>query len=142
VKPYESHYRDSSQVYCGQDTSSSGLETLVSPPHEHNDACCGGNRTVKGNPWTDVNGTAYYRDVEEAIVFGHNNQHYDASIQLCCNEDRGYPSTRDLSATYTYDYIAVNDTTHVRDTVADVISVELLQAAHHRALGHTHLDHR
>jgi hypothetical protein len=76
--------------------------------------------------------------VEEAIVFGHNNQHYDASIQLCCNEDRGYPSTRDLSATYTYDYIAVNDTTHVRDTVADVISVELLQAAHHRAMGHTH----
>jgi hypothetical protein len=76
---------------------------------------------VKGNPWNDVNGTTYYRDVNQNIVFKHNNQHYDAAQQICCNEEEGFPSTREYASIYTY---LMNDSSvlHAAKTVGNVIT--------------------
>jgi hypothetical protein len=43
--------------------------SLPSPVHEYNDACCG-------------------------YEHAHNADHYDSKTQVCCNPDKGYPSSR------------------------------------------------
>ena len=76
---------------------------LVSPPHEHNDKCCGGTRyNVTTNDTVTlgtngVNGTILEYTVVDWSVFFHNNAHYDDAHQVCCNDQEGYPSTRDDS---------------------------------------------